>query len=106
MQNFLDLNIATLNKYFKIEGTASRREYWFFVLFTWLVSLGASILDIVIPGNTLENLASIALLIPSVTVAIRRMHDTDHSGWWLLFPIVNFVFLVSPSKPSRWNAAF
>jgi uncharacterized membrane protein YhaH (DUF805 family) len=106
MQNFLDLNIATLNKYFKIEGTASRREYWFFVLFTWLVSLGASIVDIVIPGNTLENLASIALLIPSVTVAIRRMHDTDHSGWWLLFPIVNFVFLVSPSKPSRWNAAF
>ncbi len=106
MQNFLDLNIATLNKYFKIEGTASRREYWFFVLFTWLVSLGASIVDIFIPGNTLENLASLALLIPSVTVAIRRMHDTDHSGWWLLFPIVNFVFLVSPSKPSRWNAAF
>lgn len=103
MQNFLDLNIATLNKYFKIEGTASRREYWFFVLFTWLVSLGASIVDIFIPGNTLENLASIALLIPSVTVAIRRMHDTDHSGWWLLFPIVNFVFLVSPSKPSRWQ---
>ena len=106
MQNFLDLNFATLNKYFKIDGTASRREYWFFVLFTWLISLGASILDIFIPGNALENLASIALLIPSVTVAIRRMHDTDHSGWWLLFPIVNFVFLVSPSKPSRWNAAF
>ena len=103
MQNFLDLNIATLNKYFKIEGTASRREYWFFVLFTWLVGLGASILDIFIPGNTLENLASIALLVPSVTVAIRRMHDTDHPGWWLLFPIVNFVFLVSPSKPSRWQ---
>lgn len=103
MQNFLDLNIATLNKYFKIEGTASRREYWFFVLFTWLISLGASIIDIFIPGNSLDDLANIALLIPSVTVAIRRMHDTDHSGWWLLFPIVNFVFLVSPSKPSRWQ---
>ena len=106
MQNFLDINIATLNKYFKVDGTASRREFWYFVAFTWLVSLGASILDIFIPGNALENLASIALFIPSVTAGIRRMHDTDHSGWWLLFPIVNFVFLLSPSKQNRWSAAY
>jgi uncharacterized membrane protein YhaH (DUF805 family) len=106
MQNFLDINIATLNKYFKVDGTASRREFWYFVAFTWLVSLGASILDIFIPGNALENLASFALFIPSVTAGIRRMHDTDHSGWWLLFPIVNFVFLLSPSRQNRWSAAY
>jgi len=106
MQNFLDINIATLNKYFKVDGTASRREFWFFVLFTWLVSFGAAILDIFIPGNALENLASIALFIPSVTAGIRRMHDTDHSGWWLLFPIVNFVFLLSPTTANRWTATY
>jgi uncharacterized membrane protein YhaH (DUF805 family) len=103
MQNFLDINIATLNKYFKVDGVATRLEFWYFVLFTWFVSLGASILDIFIPGNALENLASLALFIPSVTAGIRRMHDTDHAGWWLLFPVVNFVFLLSPSKPSRWT---
>jgi uncharacterized membrane protein YhaH (DUF805 family) len=105
MQNFLDINVATLNKYFKVDGTASRREFWYFVAFTWLISLGASILDIFVPGNLLENLVSIVLIVPSVTVGIRRMHDTDHAGWWLLFPIVNFVFMLSPSKPSRWNVA-
>jgi uncharacterized membrane protein YhaH (DUF805 family) len=105
MQNFLDINVATLNKYFKVDGTASRREFWYFVAFTWLISLGASILDIFVPGNLLENLVSIVLIVPSVTVGIRRMHDTNHAGWWLLLPIVNFVFMLSPSKPSRWNAA-
>ena len=105
MQNFLDINLATLNKYFKVDGTASRREFWYFVAFTWLISLGASILDIFVPGNLLENLVSIVLIVPSVTVGIRRMHDTDHAGWWLLFPVVNFVFMLSPSKPSRWNVA-
>jgi uncharacterized membrane protein YhaH (DUF805 family) len=103
MQNFLDINIATLSQFFKIDGVATRLQYWYFVLFTWLVSLGASMADIFIPGNQLENLVAVLLFVPSLTVAIRRMHDTDHSGWWLLFPIVNFIFLVSPSKPSRWQ---
>lgn len=105
MQNFLEINLATLNKYIQVDGIATRLEFWYFVLFTWLISLGASILDIFVPGNTLENIVSILLFVPSITAGIRRMHDTDHSGWWLLFPIVNFVFLVSPSAPSRWNAA-
>jgi uncharacterized membrane protein YhaH (DUF805 family) len=103
MQNFLDINLATLNKAFKIDGTATRLEFWYFVLFNWTISLGASILDIFIPGNVLESLVTVLLFVPSVTVAIRRMHDTDHSGWWLLFPIVNFVFLISPSSQSRWS---
>jgi uncharacterized membrane protein YhaH (DUF805 family) len=103
MQNFLDINIATLSQYFKIDGVATRRQYWYFVLFTWLISLGANIADIFIPGNQLENIIAVLFFVPSLTVAIRRMHDTDHSGWWLLFPIVNFIFLVSPSKQSRWG---
>jgi uncharacterized membrane protein YhaH (DUF805 family) len=103
VQNFLDINIATLNQYFKTDGVATRLQYWYFVLFTWLISLGASIADIFIPGNQLENIVTVLLFIPSVTVAIRRMHDTNHSGWWLLVPFVNFYFLVSPSKPSRWK---
>lgn len=105
MQRFLDLNIATLSLYFKIDGVATRMQYWYFVLFTWLVSFAASFADAFIPGNQLENIVSVLLFIPGVTAAIRRMHDTDHSGWWLLFPIVNFVFLVSPSKSNRWSVS-
>jgi uncharacterized membrane protein YhaH (DUF805 family) len=103
MQNFLDTNLATLNKAFKIDGTATRREFWYFAIFNWTISLGVSIFDIFLPGNLLQNTLSVLLFVPSITVAIRRMHDTDHVGWWLLFPIVNFVFLISPSKMGRWG---
>ena len=103
MQNFIDTNIATLQKYFVIEGTATRRQFWYFILFTWFIDIGASILDIFTPGNLLQNLASAALFIPTVTVAIRRMHDTDHAGWWVLFPIYNLILLISQGKPNRWQ---
>jgi uncharacterized membrane protein YhaH (DUF805 family) len=103
MQRFLDINMATLNKYIKIDDVATRLEFWYFVAFTWMISIGADILDIFIPGDQLSNIMSILLFVPSVSVAIRRMHDTDHSGLWLLVPIVNIVFLVSPSTASRWR---
>ena len=98
--------MATLNQAFKIDGVATRLQFWYFAAFTWIASLGASILDIFIPGQVLENVVSLLLVIPSITVAIRRMHDTDHNGWWAIVPIANLVFLISPSKASRWNAAY
>ena len=103
MKNFLDINLATLNKSLQIDGVTSRRDFWYFILFTWLVDIGASILDIFIPGDMVQNILSILLFVPTLTAAIRRMHDSDHSGFWLLCPIVNLVFLVSPSRASRWE---
>jgi uncharacterized membrane protein YhaH (DUF805 family) len=105
MKNFLEINFATLNKTFQFDGVTSRRDFWYFVLFNWLVSIGASIVDIFIAGNLTQNIVSILLFVPSITAAIRRMHDTDHAGWWILLPIVNLVFLVSPSTTSRWSDA-
>jgi uncharacterized membrane protein YhaH (DUF805 family) len=52
----------------------------------------------------LGDVVTILLFIPGVTVTIRRMHDTDHAGWWMLVPIVNLIFLLTPSKPSRWSS--
>jgi uncharacterized membrane protein YhaH (DUF805 family) len=104
MKNFLDINLATLNKSLQIDGVTSRRDFWYFILFTWLVDIGASILDIFIPGDMVQNILSILLFVPTLTAAIRRMHDSDHSGFWLLCPIVNLVFLVSPSRKSRWES--
>lgn len=106
MQNFIDINIATLGKAFDVQGTATRRQFWYFVLFTWLVGFGASFMDLFLPGNFLGDITSVLLLVPSITVAIRRMHDTDHAGWWILFPFVNFIFLITESKPNRWSSGF
>ena len=105
MKNFIDINIATLGKALDIQGTATRQQFWFFVLFNWLVGLGASVMDIFIPGDMLGDVVSILLFIPGVTVAIRRMHDTDHAGWWILAPFINFIFLISPSKENRWSSS-
>lgn len=104
MKNFLDNILATLNKSLQIEGVTNRRDFWYFILFTWLVDIGASILDIFIPGDMVQNILSILLFVPTLTAAIRRMHDTDHAGWWLICPIVNLVFLISPSRASRWES--
>ncbi|NBR76398.1 MAG: DUF805 domain-containing protein [Actinobacteria bacterium] len=62
------------------------------MLFTVLVETAASGF-----GDSLGGLVTIALLLPSLAVGVRRMHDTNHRGWWILFPIVNLIFLVSKS---------
>lgn len=98
--------MATLNKAFKIDGTATRLEFWYFILFTWLVDIFASLTDIFLPGDLTQNIMAVLLFIPTITVGIRRMHDTDHAGWWLLFPFVNLVFLITPTKQNRWTSAF
>jgi uncharacterized membrane protein YhaH (DUF805 family) len=103
MQNFLDINIATLRQFMVIDGTATRRQFWYFIVFGWLADFGTSILDGFVPGDFLSTLTNIALFVPTLTAAIRRMHDTDRAGWWLLVPIANFVFLISPGTPNRWQ---
>jgi uncharacterized membrane protein YhaH (DUF805 family) len=62
------------------------------VLFTVLVEAAASGF-----GDALGGLVTIALLLPSIAVGVRRMHDTNHRGWWILFPIVNLIFAVRKS---------
>ncbi len=49
MKNFIDINVTTLSKAFDVAGVATRLQFWYFVLFTWLIDIGASIFDIFIP---------------------------------------------------------
>jgi len=109
------------NKYAQFGGRASRSEFWYFVLFNLIISIVLGILDGTLGtsytyttmSNTMagatteiasasmtqtigyiQSLYSLAVLIPSIAVSIRRLHDTDRSGWWLLLgviPIVNFI---------------
>ncbi len=86
-----------LNKYIDIEGRAPRSEYWWWVLFNIIVSIIAGLFDTMLGLGIVSALASLALLAPNITVAVRRLHDRDKSGWWLLLcliPLIGFIVLL------------
>ena len=115
--------IAVLKKYVLFNGRASRSEYWFFVLFNIIVSSILMAIDVAIGMGTAETSVSadagasvsfnggilsavyaLAVFLPGLGVTIRRLHDTDHSGWWVFInlipivgPIIFLVFLVKDS---------
>jgi len=81
-----------LSKYADFHGRAARSEYWWFALFNALASVLASIVDKAVVGYPLlQAIVALALIIPAVAVAVRRLHDTDRSGWRLLIVFVPLV---------------
>jgi uncharacterized membrane protein YhaH (DUF805 family) len=84
------------SKYAVFEGRARRKEYWFFTLFAILVQVALAIVDGTL-GMTahgvgmLGSLFVLAILVPSIAVTVRRLHDTDRSGWWVLIWFMPFV---------------
>ncbi|EUB84767.1 MULTISPECIES: DUF805 domain-containing protein [Pseudomonas] len=92
--------VEALKNYAEFKGRATRREYWMFVLINLGICILMGVLDAMLnTKGVLYNLYNLAMLLPSIAVGARRMHDTDRSGWWLLLPIVNLVFLVQDSQP-------
>lgn len=95
-----------LSKYATFSGRTSRSGYWWFYLFYILVLVGASIVDAAIKTPILTGLAVLGLFLPSLAILVRRLHDTDHSGWWILISfiplvgtIVMIVFACTDSGP-------
>jgi uncharacterized membrane protein YhaH (DUF805 family) len=84
--------------YVKFDGRASRPAFWWWFLFGILVGIGANIIDLILgTWGVVNGLAGLALLLPNLSVAIRRLHDTDHSGWWVLIgliPIIGWIVLL------------
>jgi len=92
---------TVLAKFATFDGRAMRSEYWWFALFALLVSIPLNFVDqlLVAPALGYESfqeatpqflswLFSLAILLPSIAVAVRRMHDLNKSGWWVLIAFI------------------
>lgn len=110
MKWFVD---ALKNKYATFEGRARRKEYWYFVL-VYAISIGAlAIVDGIVGTfsdeigiGLLSGVFVLATFVPTLAVTVRRLHDTDRSGWWVLLDLVPvigalvlLVFTVLDSQP-------
>ena len=114
--------VAAIKKGFKgyvvWNARSTRSEYWWWTLFAFIVGIIAGALDsLIFTTNNLGlgpvgSIISLVFFLPGLSVLVRRLHDTDRSGWWvwiLLIPLVGFivllVFVLLPSKmgPTRWN---
>ena len=107
--------LEVLKKYAVFSGRARRKEYWFFVLFNIIISIVLAVIDGVTGSfspeagmGLLGGIYTLAVLIPGIAVSVRRLHDTERSGWWLLIAlvpligaIVLLVFTAQDSKPGQ-----
>lgn len=104
--NFKDAVTSAFKNYANFKGRAARSEYWYFILFSVLLGIFIGACgEIFLPPKEAELLASIiqlALFLPTLSVSVRRLHDLDKSGWWvlvLIIPIIGtIVFIVWACK--------
>jgi len=87
--------VIVLKKYAEFSGRSRRAEYWYYVLFYVLILVGLSIIDSATGMfdaergvGVLSSLFALGTLIPTIAVTVRRLHDTDRSGWWILLELV------------------
>ena len=83
--------IEPLRKYSTYSGRAPRAEYWWFYLLTCVVQGIGSVIDILSKTQYSGGLIGLALLLPTLAVTNRRLHDLDRKGWWLLAPLLGLL---------------
>lgn len=99
-----------LRRYFDFKGRSTRSQYWLFVLVALVLEIVALVVDSMLVQDAevrpITGLLALAHLIPSLSVAVRRLHDINRSGWWVLIAfvplvgaIVLIVFLCTPTQP-------
>lgn len=90
--------LKVLKNYVGFTGRARRKEYWMFVLVSAIISILLAIVEALIGvDDFITGLYSLLVLLPTLAVGVRRLHDTGRSGWWLLIaliPIVGAIILI------------
>ena len=114
--NLLDWSMKCMRKYVDFSGRARRKEYWLFYVGYIILSIIASIIDVILGTNDyglFQGVLGLALLIPSLAVTARRLHDTGRSGWWQLLwliPVIGWILLIiwlatdTSPQDNRWGA--
>jgi uncharacterized membrane protein YhaH (DUF805 family) len=98
---FQEAVTTCFSKYVGFEGRAARPEYWWWTLFVIVVGIVLRLVGHIVLGDTgasvLSGLFQLAVFLPGLAVAVRRLHDTDRSGWWLLLafiPVIGWLVLL------------
>lgn len=104
MQQLTEWYLMAWKQYFTLSGRSRRKEYFYFILGNVLIGILLGILDTMTGTydseagmGILGGIYAIAAFIPSITLTVRRLHDTDRAGWWLfiaIIPIVGFLVLL------------
>lgn len=90
------------DSYCRFQGRSSRSEYWWWVLFTFILGSALSLLELLLgfsstAAQATNGLLSLALLLPGLGLSVRRLHDINKSGWWILLgliPVVGAIVLI------------
>jgi uncharacterized membrane protein YhaH (DUF805 family) len=82
---------VVLKKYADFNGRARRSEFWNFVLVNAVINIGLGLVGILMENDILGIIYAFAIFLPTIAVGVRRMHDINKSGWYLLVPVFNFV---------------
>jgi uncharacterized membrane protein YhaH (DUF805 family) len=92
--------LEVLKKYTVFNGRARRAEYWYFILFNLIISIILGVIDGAagLTSFGISNVYSLGVLIPSIAVGVRRMHDVGKSGWYLLIPIYNIILAATEGE--------
>ncbi len=92
--------------YADFDGRARRTEFWMFALINFIVAIVLAFIGNMIHFTWISTIYSLAVLVPSIAVTVRRLHDIGKSGWWWLIVLVPFVgfivllvFAVMDSQP-------
>ena len=105
MMTFADSIITVFSKYTDFSGRASRSEFWWFYLFTTIVSVPLGIVDGILFGIEYEDPAwlswlwRLAILLPTLAAGVRRIHDHGESGWFILVPFYNLYLMIVDGQP-------
>jgi len=105
--------LKALRQYVDFSGRARRTEYWMFQLFNIIAIIVLLLIDQVLGTGFLSTLYVLAVLLPSLAVAARRLHDIGRSGWWQLIgiiPLIGAIVMIvwcatdGQPEPNQWGA--